>query len=228
MCPRWPSLAPYNSGRFVPTANSVIRVPIATSQWRALSGVMGGGTTGSGDGQKPGMVDVQGGKLADTSRAEGHLVWAERAKNLVAAHRRFQLTTYNRLPEDHNDEESIHTDTQLTPVTGMLHKEKNVLAILLRNDVPGHAKHKDNVSRIATASVAIGHLDPVQLVPIFTRVGLMPPVVRILGDLVPVEPKFHLEIRTAMDVGPDAGSLFWLEPAGIFFEDIFSERTQVL
>jgi hypothetical protein len=174
-----------------------------------------------------GMVDVQGGKVADDSRAEGHLVWAERAKNIVAAHRRFQLTTYNRLPDDHNDKESIHTDTQRTPVTGFLHKDRNCLAVMLHSDVPSHQKHAENVANIANASVSVGHLDPIQLVPIFSRVGLMPPVVRMLGDLVPIEPKYEDDVRAAMQVHHDAGSLYWLEPAGIFFEDIFSERTQV-
>ena len=180
----------------------------------------------AGGGQQ-GMVDVQGGKIEDDSRAEGHLIWAERAKNIVAAHRRFQLTTYNRLPEDHNDQDSIHTDTQRAPVTGFLHKERNCLVIMLHSDTPSHQKHAENVSKIATASVSVGHLDPVQLVPIFTRVGLMPPVVRVLGDLVPIDSKYEVEIRAAMRVAPDAGSLYWLEPGGIFFEDIFSERTQV-
>ena len=228
---------------------------------RLLSGAPGEG--GGGGGAKSGMVDVQGGKVEDTSRAEGHLVWAERVKNIVAAHRRFQLTTYNRLPEDHNDQSSIHTDSQRTAVTGLLHKEKQNLVILLRNNQPSHQQHKDNASRMASASVAVGHLDPVQLVPVFTRVGLMPPVVRLVGDLVPIQPQYDEELRAAMGVGQvtyelslddiisdtiiggsseishdalfynlflvyqDAGSLYWLEPAGIFFEDIFSERTQV-
>jgi hypothetical protein len=30
------------------------------------------------------VVPVQGGKVEDTSRAEGNLVWAERVKNIVA------------------------------------------------------------------------------------------------------------------------------------------------
>jgi hypothetical protein len=147
------------------------------------------------------MVDVQVRKVEDNSRAEGHLVWAERVKNIVAAHRRFQLTTYNRLPEDHNDQSSIHTDSQRTAVTGLLHKEKQNLAILLRSDQPSHQQHKDNVSRMASASVAVGHLDPVQLVPVFTRVGLMPPVVRLVGDLVPIQPQYDEELRAAMGVG---------------------------
>ena len=76
---------------------------------RLLSG--SGGEAGKGNGDKKGgMVDVQGGKVEDTSRAEGHLVWAERAKNIVAAHRRFQLTTYNRLPNDLNDEDTVFVD----------------------------------------------------------------------------------------------------------------------
>ena len=191
---------------------------------RLLSG--SGGEAGKGNGDKKGgMVDVQGGKVEDTSRAEGHLVWAERAKNIVAAHRRFQLTTYNRLPNDLNDEDSIHTDTSKTAVHGLLHKEQCNLAILLRSDVPGHQKHKDNVSKLASASVAIGHLDPVKLVPVFTRVGLMPPVVRVVGDLVPIaSPEQQEEIRTRMGVGSGDGSLYWLEVGGIFFEDIFSGR----
>lgn len=203
------------------------RSACGASPARMLSSVPGKGGDGGGGGAKAGIVDVQGGKVEDTSRAEGHLVWAERVKNIVAAHRRFQLTTYNRLPEDHNDQASIHTDSQRTAVTGLFHKEKQSLAILLRSDVPSHQQHKDNVSRMASASVAIGHLDPVQLVPVFTRVGLMPPVVRVLGDLVPIEPQYDAEIRGAMGVGADAGSLHWLEPGGIFYEDIFSERTQV-
>lgn len=113
-------------------------------------------------------------------------------------------------------------------MTGFWHKDRNCLAVMLQSDLPSHQKHAENVSKIATASVSIGHLDPVQLVPIFTRVGLMPPVVRMLGDLIPVESKFEAEIRAAMQVDADAGSLYWLEPGGIFFEDIFSERTQVL
>ena len=194
---------------------------------RRLSGGAGAGA-GEGGGKKAGMVDVQGGKVSDADRQEGHLVWAERAKNIVAAHRRFQLTTYNRLPEDHNDQESIHTDTQRQPVTGFLHKEKNYLAILLRSDLASHQQHKENVGRMATASVAIGHLDPVQLVPVFTRVGLMPPVVRIVGDLVPVETQYEDELRSTMGAGPQDGSLYWLEPGGIFIEDVFSDRTQVI
>ena len=168
---------------------------------RRLSGAPGAPEGGEGGGAKSGMVDVQGGKVEDTSRAEGHLVWAERVKNIVAAHRRFQLTTYNRLPEDHNDQSSIHTDSQRTAVTGLLHKEKQNLVILLRNNQPSHQQHKDNVSRMASASVAVGHLDPVQLVPVFTRVGLMPPVVRLVGDLVPIQPQYDEELRAAMGVG---------------------------
>ena len=50
------------------------------------------------------------------------------------------------------------------------------------------------------------HLDPVQLVPNFTRVRLINPVVRMLGGLVPIEPKYEDEVRAAMHVRPDAGS----------------------
>jgi len=213
-----------------PRTRSPPLAPVAALCGRLLSGVADGGHDGAGvgGGKKSGMVDVQGGKVEDENRVEGHLVWAERAKNIVTAHRRFQLTTYNRLPDDNKDQESIHTDTTKNPVTGYLHKEKNMLAILLRNDLPSHQQHKDNVSRMATSSVAIGHMDPVQLVPVFTRVGLRPPVVRMIGDLVPIEPKYEDELRAALAVGHEDGSLYWLEPGGIFFEDMFSERTQVL
>lgn len=135
------------------------RITLPVVKARLLSGGAGAGT-GEGGETKSGIVDVQGGKVSDVDRQEGHLVWAERAKNIVAAHRRFQLTTYNRLPENHNDQESIHTDTQMQSVTGLLHKEKNFLAILLRRDIASHQQHKDNVSKMATASVAIGHLEP--------------------------------------------------------------------
>jgi len=213
-----------------PRTRSPPLAPFAALCGRLLSGIADGGHDGAGAGgsKKSGMVDVQGGKVEDENRVEGHLVWAERAKNIVTAHRRFQLTTYKRLPDDNKDQESIHTDTTKNPVTGYLHKEKNTLAILLRNDLPSHQQHKDNVSRMATSSVAIGHLDPVQLVPVFTRVGLRPPVVRMIGDLVPIEPRYEDELRAALAVGPEDGSLYWLEPGGIFFEDMFSERTQVL
>ena len=188
------------------------------------------GTSASGGGEGAatgGLVDVEGGKVEDESHAEGHLAWAERAKNIVCAHRRFQLTTYNRLPQDQHDTASVHTDTVRSPVTGFWHKDRGNLALLLRNDTPGHRQHADNASRMATASVAVGHLDPVRLVPVFTRVGLMPPVVRMVGDLVPVDAVHEDELRAAFGVGPDAGSLFWLEPGGVFFEDTFSKRTTV-
>jgi hypothetical protein len=201
--------------------------PSRLSIGRCMSGGAGGAEAGGGDHKKTGMVDVEGGKVEDDSRAEGHLVWAERAKNIVAAHRRFQLTTYNRLPEDHNDRDSIHTDTQRSPVTGFWHKEKGNMAILLHRDVVPHQQHKENVNRMSTASLAIGHLDPVQLVPVFTRVGLMPPVVRMVGDLVPMEEQYQADVCKIMDVAADAGSLYWLELGGVFFEDIFTNRTQV-
>ena len=40
-----------------------------------------------------------------------------------------------------------------------------------------------------------------RLVPVFTRVGLMPPVVGLVGDLVPIQPQYEEELRAAMCVG---------------------------
>jgi hypothetical protein len=56
---------------------------VATARWHACCPAPLGEGDGGG-GAKSGMVDVQGGKVADTGRAEGHLVWAERVKNIVA------------------------------------------------------------------------------------------------------------------------------------------------
>ena len=49
------------------------------------------------------MVDVTGGQIGEQKPEEGKLYVAERAKNLVASNRKFQLVTYVRVPEDGKD-----------------------------------------------------------------------------------------------------------------------------
>ena len=55
------------------------RARVAIARWHACCPAPLG--EGGGGGRK--MVDVQVRKVEDNSRAEGHLVWAERVKNIV-------------------------------------------------------------------------------------------------------------------------------------------------
>ena len=143
--------------------------------------MFGGATVpdGQGVGGVGNIVDVQGGTLKNEEQEEGQLYTAERAKNVIVASRRFQLATYNSLPGTKSSYDSLHSDP-LCPVRGAYHPESNSVAVLLRPSNRSELQHITNVATLASASVAAGHIDPPPLIPVFTRIGLIPPTVRPL------------------------------------------------
>jgi hypothetical protein len=170
--------------------------------------------------------DVTGGKIGEEKPEEGKLFIAERAKNLLIANSRFQLSTYNRLPEDQSDAQSVHTSARY-PVQGAFHKSSGRPVIFLRRNIESEIKHIENVSRLSSASIVTGHIDPPPLIPVFTRLGLKPPTVLLVGDLMEVESPSEVqslipEALKAADVVP-----FWFEWSGIHFIDVFDKKQAV-
>jgi len=55
------------------------------------------------------------------------------------------------------------------PINGiMLEESCNILLSLRPSSMP-HKQHMQNATNLANASVAVGHIDPPPLIPIFTR-----------------------------------------------------------
>jgi hypothetical protein len=151
------------------------------------------------------IVDVQGGQLSEAKPEEGQLPFAERAKNIIVAAKRFQLVTYNKLPGTKDNTDAVFSDPNL-PVRGAYHAESNTIAVLLREQNPSEKKHMENVAKIANASLGAGHIDPPKLLPVFTRIGLMPPTVRVVGDLVQAPPERVDTLRNVLRENLEEGS----------------------
>ena len=172
--------------------------------------MFGGATVpdGQGVGGVGNIVDVQGGTLKNEEQEEGQLYTAERAKNVIVASRRFQLATYNSLPGTKSSYDSLHSDP-LCPVRGAYHPESNSVAVLLRPSNRSELQHITNVAQLASASVAAGHIDPPPLIPVFTRIGLIPPTVRPLlqppiphdGSPPPRPPRTMEDTNTSLFAG---------------------------
>jgi len=174
------------------------------------------------------MMDVQGGKMSEEEEiVEGHLHIAERAKNIVASNQHFQLATYLRVPDGPDSQDSVFSDNR-APLRGAIHELTGRIALFLDSSKKSDRTHSTNVKKISFSSISTGHIDPRPLMPIFTRVGLLPPVVRIVGDLDPAPENYTEELRKLLKLkDEDVGELYWMEPGGVFHVDLFEKRTDV-
>jgi hypothetical protein len=172
------------------------------------------------------IQDVTGGKVGEDTPEEGKLFVAERAKNLLFANKRFQLSTYNRIPEDQSDAQSVHSSLKY-PVYGVMHKGSSRPVIFLRSDHDSDKQHIINVSKLASASLLTGHIDPTPLIPVFTRVGLRPPTVLMVGDLVPVESEAEISDLIPEALKDSSVQAFWMEWSSVHYIDLFDKKHQV-
>jgi len=163
----------------------------------------------------------------DEEVVEGHLHIAERAKNLVASNARFQLATYTGIPDGPDSKDSVFSDPR-APVLGGIHQLSGRIVVFLDRNKQSDSKHAKNASKISFSSISTGHIDPPPLIPIFTRVGLLPPVVRVLGDLELAPENYTEELRQLLSIKDNQeGDFFWMEPGGVFHEDLFEKRREV-
>ena len=167
--------------------------------------------------------DVTGGKIGEEAPEEGKLFIAERAKNLLIANRRFQLSSYGRLPEDRTDGHSIHSSVR-DPVHGAFHHPSCRPVIFLRRSNEYEKRHIENVSKLSSASILTGHIDPPPLIPVFTRLGLRPPTVLLVGDLLPVESAAEVQNLIPESLRPFDVLPYWLDWSSIHFIDVFNKK----
>ncbi|EKX40404.1 hypothetical protein GUITHDRAFT_142726 [Guillardia theta CCMP2712] len=172
------------------------------------------------------IIDVDGDKPIEPKQAEGHLIYPERAKNLLFANKRFQVQSYQRLPDDKNDGSSIFSDPN-SPVMGKWDNASRSLIMFLEKNKTSHMKHWENISKIASASVATGHIDPPRLTPVFKHLELLPPTVRLVGDLVLYQGIGRDDHLKDLGFKEDDGHLMCLETHGVLFIDIFNKRENI-
>eukprot|EP00960_Hanusia_phi_P033303 750394-Hanusia_phi.AAC.1 len=172
------------------------------------------------------IIDVDGDKPVEPKQAEGHLTYSERAKNLLFANKRYQLQSYRRVPEGQHDGSSVFSEPR-TPVIGKWDSSSRNFVLFLEKCKASHVQHWDNVSKIASASVATGHIDPPRLTPVFRHLELLPPTVRLVGDLVPFEGIGREDHLADLGFKEEDGHLMCLETHGALFIDIFNKREVV-
>ena len=174
------------------------------------------------------ILDVQGGEIGNAKREPGKLFVAERALNILAAHHRFHLSSYNRVPEDGGDAKSVHGNPRV-PVFGKFDKTTSQIFVFLREDNESDALHIENVLRLSNSSIMVGHLDPPGLIPVFNKLGVRPPSILVYGDLLAVEQDRASDAERVMPEALKGKPVkpFWFEWQGLQYIDIFDKKQTV-
>ena len=168
------------------------------------------------------IQDYTGGKIDETPE-EGKLFVSERAKNLLVANKRFQLFSYMRLPDDLTDAQSVYSSPR-HPIHGAFHKESCRPVLFLRPDNESENQHIVNVSKLSNASLMTGHIDPTPLIPVFTRVGLKPPSVLLVGDLLPVEKQSEVQHLLPESLKSSDARAYWFDWSSVQYVDLFDKK----